>query len=162
MASNNTLVIFTPFNNEPPSSSFATLGIRNLHPILNFDDSVDESSVFTAILPKQYSGNGVTVYIHYCMVTDISNSVKWDVSFERIGESVLDIDSDSFTTEQTVTDTVPATAGMVGIAPIVFTDGAQMDALAAGEAFRLKLTRGASTDTAIGDAQLIAIEIREN
>lgn len=162
MAQNNTLIIFTPLNNEFLATNFASLNFRNQHPVLEFDESTDESAVFTGIMPNQYSGNGVTVYIHYCMATNNTGDINWEASFERIGDQVLDIDSDSFATAQTATETVPGTIGYVSSIGISFTDGAQMDAVAAGETFRLKITRDADTDSAIGDAQLLAIEIREN
>lgn len=161
MASQNTLLIFLPYNNEPPSSNYATLGIRNNHPVLDFDSGTNESAIFTGILPKQYSGNGITVYIHYTMDSATSGNIYWNVSFERIGDQVLDIDSDNFASAQSANETVPGTAGYVSIISIPFTDGAQIDAIAAGEAFRLKITRDAATDTATGDARLIGIEIRE-
>ena len=61
MASGDTLLVFHPFDNEPPSANYATLDIRNLHPVLDFDDSTDESAVFSAVLPWAYSGGGLTV-----------------------------------------------------------------------------------------------------
>ena len=44
---------------------------------------------------------------------------------------------------------------------IAFTDGVDMDSVAAGERFRIKITRDAASDTATGDAELTGIEIRE-
>ena len=44
---------------------------------------------------------------------------------------------------------------------VAFTNGTDMDSVAAGEAFRIKLTRDAVSDTAAGDAELHAVEIRE-
>ena len=162
MANQNTLLIFVPSNNESPIVSYATFDARNNRLVLDFDGNTNESAIFTGILPKQYSGNGVTVYIHYAMSTDISGTVEWEVQFERIGDGVLDIDSDSFATAQsTGLVTVPGTSGHVDIASIAFTDGAQMDALVAGEAFRIKVTRDAVNDSASNDAELLAVEIRE-
>jgi hypothetical protein len=37
-----------------------------------------------------------------------------------------------------------------------------MDSLAAGEAFRLRVTRDAASDTATGDAELLAVVLRES
>jgi len=46
---------------------------------------------------------------------------------------------------------------------IAFTNGAQMDSLAAGESFRLRIYRDANNgdDDMAGDAQLLRIEIQE-
>lgn len=162
MASGDTLIVFTPLHNEPPSSNPATLDSRNQHPVLDFDDTTNESAVFTGVMPRNYGGNGVTVYLHYAMSSATANTVDWDVAFERIGDQQQDIDSDSFAAVNSVDDTtVPATSGNVDIVNVTFTDGADMDSVAAGEAFRLKVTRDAASDDAAGDAELLAVEIKE-
>jgi len=162
MASGDSLLIFTPSMNEPPATNYATLDLRNQHPVLDFDASTNEDAIFSAVMPRNYSGGGVTVYIHYSMSTATSGDIDWDVSFERIGDSVLDIDADSFATAVTVDDTtVPGTSGYVDVVNIVFTDGVVMDSVAASELFRIKVTRATDTGTATGDAELHAVEIKE-
>lgn len=163
MASGDTLLIFGPLNNEPTSSNNATLDVRNAHPVLDFDDTTNESAVFSAILPQNYAGTtGVTVYLHYSMTSATSGDVDWDVAFERIGDQQLDIDADSFAAVNSVDNTtVPGTSGNVDVVSVAFTDGADMDSVAAGELFRIKVTRDAASDTATGDAELHAVEIRE-
>ncbi len=163
MASEDTLIIFTPLHNEPPASNFATLDLRNLHPVLDFDATTNESAVFRAVMPRSYAGTtGVTVYIHYAMTSATSGTVDWDAAWERIGDQQLDIDGDSFAAVNSVDNTtVPGTSGLVDIVAITFTDGADMDSVAVGELFRLKITRDATNDDATGDAELIAIEIKE-
>lgn len=163
MASGNTLLIFRPQDNEPVSSDFATLDLRNLHPVLDFDDTTNESAVFSAVMPQNYVGTtGVTVYIHYAMTSAVADTVDWDVAFERIGDQQLDIDADSFATVNSVDNTtVPGTSGNVDIVSVAFTDGADMDSVAKGEGFRLKITRDAASDDATGDAELRFVEVRE-
>ena len=163
MASGDTLLIFTPQANEPTTSNFATFDTRNNHLVLDFDDTTNESAVFSGVMPRNYTGTtGVTVYIHYAMTSATSGDIDWDIAFERIGDQQLDIDADSFATVQSVDNTtVPATSGYVDIVSIAFTDGAQMDSVAVGEAFRIKITRDATNDTATGDAELLRIEIKE-
>lgn len=162
MASGNTLCIFMPFDNEPPASNYATLDVRNGHPCLDFDATTNESAVFSAVMPRNYSGGGVTVYLHYAMSSATSGTIDWDVAFERIGDQQLDIDSDSFADANSVDDTtVPSTCGYVDVVSVAFADGADMDSVAAGELFRIKVTRDAASDDAAGDAELYAVEIRE-
>ncbi len=162
MASDDTLLIFTPLANEPPVSVPALLDTRNSHPVLDFDDSTNWSAVFTAIMPRNYAGGGLTVYIHYAMSTATSGDVDWDVSFERIGDQQQDLDSDGFAAAQSVDNTtVPGTSGLVDIVSVAFTDGAQMDSIAVAESFRIKITRDAVSDTASGDGELVAVEIKE-
>ena len=162
MASGDTLLIFTPLHNEPPSSSIATLDTRNQHPCLDFDAAANEEAVFSAIMPRSYAGGGITVYIHYAMSSAEADTIDWDAAFERIGDQQLDIDGDSFAAVQSVDNTtVPGTTGLVDIVSIAFTNGAQMDSVAVGELFRLKVARDAVSDDAAGDAELLAVELKE-
>jgi len=162
MASGDTLLIFTPLHNEPPASNAATFDVRNAHPVLDFDAATSEDAVFSGVMPQHYAGGGVTVYIHYSMATATANTIDWDAAFERIGDGQQDVDSDSFAAANSEDDTtVPGTSGHVDVVSIAFTDGADMDSVAAGELFRLKVTRDAVSDDATGDAELHAVEIRE-
>jgi len=163
MASGDTLAVFTALHNEPPASNAATFDTRNGHPVLDFDDTTNESAVFSDVMPQHYAGTtGVTVYIHYAMTSATSGTVDWDAAFERIGDQQLDIDSDSFADVNSVDDTtVPGTSGNVDVVSIAFTDGADMDSVAKGEGFRLKITRDAASDDAAGDAELRFVEVRE-
>lgn len=163
MASGDSLLLFLPYHNEPPAANYATLDLRNQHPVLDFNDTTNESAVFSAVLPQHYAGTtGVTVFIHYSMSSAVANTVDWDVAFERIGDQQLDVDGDSFAAVNSVDDTtVPGTTGLVDVVSVAFTDGADMDSVAKGELFRLKVTRDAASDDASGDAELHAVEIRE-
>lgn len=162
MASGDTLLIFSPLHNEPPSSNAATLDTRNLHPCLDFDATTNESAVFSAVMPRSYAGGGITVYLHYAMSSAEALTVDWDGAFERIGDQELDIDGDSFAAVQSVDNTtVPGTTGLVDIVSIAFANGAEMDSVAVGELFRLKVTRDAVSDDAVGDAELVAVELKE-
>ena len=162
MASGDTLIIFTPYQNEPPASNFATLDLRNLHPVLDFDATTSESALFRAVMPRSYAGGGITVYIHYALTSATTGTIDWDVAFERIGDQQLDIDGDSFAAVNSVDNTtVPGTTGLVDIVTIAFTDGADMDSVAVGELFRLKIARDSTNDDATGDGELLAVEIKE-
>lgn len=162
MASGQTLAILTPLANEPPSANNTLFDTRNSHPVLDFDDSTNWSAVFTDIMPRAYDGGGLTVYIHYAMSSAVAGDIDWDVSFERIGDQQLDIDGDGFAAVQSVNNTtVPGASGLVDIVNVGFTDGAQIDGIAIGESFRIKITRDAASDTAVGDSELVAVEIKE-
>jgi len=163
MASGDTLVVFTPLHNEPSAATPALLDTRNSHPVLDFNDTTNWSAVFSAIMPQHYAGTtGVTVYLHYAMSSAVADTVDWDVAFERIGDQQQDLDADGFAAVQSVDNTtVPGTSGLVDIVSVAFTDGAQMDSVAVGESFRLKVTRDAVSDDATGDAELVKVEIRE-
>jgi len=161
MASGDTLLIFLPQNSEPPSANFAAFDLRAGHPILSFDDTTQEIAIFTAILPRNYAGGVITVYVHFC-ISAVLGTVGFDSAMERIGDQQQDIDSDSFATAKTITAvTVPGTAGLVDIVNVAHTNGAEIDSIAVGEAFRFRLRRDVANDTATGDAQVVAIELKE-
>lgn len=161
MSSGDTLLVFTPQCNEPPASAFATLDSRNSHPVLDF--ALNEIGVFSGVMPRHYEGGGVTVYLHYAMSSAVANDVKQETYFERIGDQQQDIDSDGFAAAQNTGDiTVPGTSGNVDIISTTHTNGAQMDSVAVGEGFRLKVKRIAVGGTdAAGDLELRFLELRE-
>jgi hypothetical protein len=140
-----------------------TLDTRNQHVCLDADATTNESAVFSAVMPQHYSAaTGVTVYIHYAMSSAEANTVDWDVAWERIGDQQQDVDADGFAAVNSVDNTtVPGTSGLVDIVSIAFTDGVDMDSVAVGESFRLKVTRDAASDDAAGDAELYKVELRE-
>ena len=163
MASGDTLVIFMPGASSPRLTNPALPDRRNEHNVLDYNDTTNEDAVFEGVMPQHYAATtGVTVYIHYSMSTATSGDIDWDVSWERVGDQQLDIDADSFAAANSVDNTtVPGTSGFVDIVSVAFTDGADMDSVAKGEKFRLKVTRDAVSDTASGDAELHAVELRE-
>ena len=165
MATGNTLVTLYPADNEPPASAYATLDTRNAHPTLDFDDSAaTEAAVFSFILPRHYAAGGITVYLHWAATSATSGNVIWQTSFERVGASVQDMDSDGFATAITLSAAATdGTSGKVTSTNQAHTDGAQIDSIAVGELCRLKVERLGSnaSDTMVGDAELVAIELKE-
>ncbi len=162
MASGNTLVVWTPNANMPPATLFANFNTRNNHLVLEFDPSTNWDAIFKAIMPRHYAGGGITVYIHWCAATATSGNVLWNAQVEA--DLAQDIDSDGFAAAQASTaDACSGTSGIETVSTIAFTNGAQMDSVAVGEEFRLKVTRNAAdgTDTMAGLAQVTAIEIKE-
>jgi len=163
MASGNTLCVFTPQCNQPPATVYATLTTRNNHLLLAFDDAADEYAYFPGVLPRHYGGGGVTVTIIWLAASATSGEVVWAVAWERHQDDALDMDADSFAADQTVTATCASATGEPAYDTIAFTNGAEMDSLAVGESFRLRIYRDANNadDDMAGDAQLLRIEVRE-
>lgn len=166
MATTDTLAVFDPHDNEPPSSNFATLDTRNSIPVLDFDDTTDESAVFGGVLPNNYDGGGLTITLVWGATSATSGTVSWDVSIESNTDDADDLDSDSFAAaNNSGAVTAPSASGEFGYDDITFTDGADMDSLAAGESFRLKVTRDAdgttATDNMTGDAELLRVIVKE-
>jgi hypothetical protein len=161
MASGDTLAVFTPYQNEPPASNYALADLRNGHPVLAFDDTTAWAAIFSGIMPRNYAGGGITVYTHAAAVAT-SGTMGWTVEIERIDDSSLDIDADSFAGTQTITAaTVPGTSGQTLVQNVAISSGANMDSLAAGEQFRLRLKRDVANDSAAGNTQLVMIEVKE-
>ena len=165
MATGDTLGVFTPYQNEPPATIYATLDTRNAHPCLDFDGSADEEAVFTSILPRHYGGGGLTVYLHVGFTSATTGSAFWQVGIERMDDGTLDLDADSIAAFQGAAGNPNATNGVMTLVTVTFTAGAQMDSLAVGEMFRLKVRRDADgtagTDDVTTDAELFGIEIKE-
>lgn len=152
---------FFPHDNEPPSANYAVIDLRNGRPVLAFDDTTAWSAIFTGLLPASYGGGGLTVNVHW-MAAATSGTVGWTVEIERGDAGGTDFDADSFAAAQTITaTTVPATSGQMVATTVSIAAGANMDGLAAGELFRLRLTRDVANDTAAGNAQVLLVEVKE-
>ncbi len=145
-----------------PASSPAVAQSRNEHPVLAFDDTTDENVIFNSLMSEDYSDGALTVEIHWVAKTATTGDVKWDVAFETLADAGQDIDSDSFATVQSSTDTTDGTSGKITVSSIAFTQ-AQADAIAKGDVYRLKLTRDANAggDTLSGDAEVLRVSIKQ-
>ena len=162
MASGDTLVAWEAIASYPASSNYATFGVRNGHPVFNYDDTTSETRYFEGVMPRNYAGGNIVAYVHFAAATATSGTGGWLLAFERIGDGSQDIDSDGFAADQTVTAvTVPGTSGNVKIASLTITAGSATDSIAAGEKFRFKVARDVANDTATGDLQLVGVELKE-
>jgi hypothetical protein len=156
-AGTKTFVTFTPDNNQPPATDFATLDTRNSIAVLDFDDSTDESAIFVSICPEGADlASGLKIRLVWAATTATSGSTVWEVALERMN---TDIDSDSFDTAAGTAFATNGTSGVPNYSEITLTT---IDSLAVGDGFRLKVTRDADngSDTMTGDAELIAVEVR--
>jgi len=162
MASGNTLVTLTPNGYEPTLTNPATIGTRNGHPVLNFDATTAEGSMWTFVMPLHYSNaTGITVYIHFTMLSATTGNCGWLIALERL-DTAQTVATDGFASDQTVTAvTVPGTAGLMAIMSLAITAGANMDSVVAGDTCRLRIKRDATVDTATADAQLVAVHVKE-
>lgn len=163
MASGDSLVLFTPAMSEPPASNYATFDTRNTVLVLDFDDSTDETVYFRGLMPRAYAGGGVTVTIGWAATSAITGNCIWDVAFMSISDDADDIDTKAFAAVNSVTDAAASASGEVAYPTVTFTDGVDMDSVAAGEYFMLSVTRDADnvSDTMTGDAELVFVEIKE-
>lgn len=167
MASGDTLAVFFPQDGEPPSSNYPTLDTRNSVLVLDYDDTTQETTYFAGFMPRNYAGGGITVVLGW-MATDTTvtpHSAVWEVAFMSVTDDADDLDTKTFAAANFVQDTEATASGEVAYASITFTDGADMDSVAAGEYFRMSVARDADgtngTDSLTGDAELVFVEIRE-
>lgn len=166
MSSGDTLAVFFPQNGEAPASNHATLDLRNGVLVLDYDDTVDESMEFAGLMPRHYSGGGITITIGW-MSTDVTitggHECRWDVAFKSVSDDADDLDTKSFAAANSVSSGEASASGEVKYITITFTGGADMDSVAAGEYFRLELTRDAdhADDDLTDDAELVFLEIKE-
>ncbi len=153
-----TIIRFSPADNQPPATNFATLDTRNSILVLEFDAATQESANFIGLIPEGASlTNGLTVRLWWMADTATTGNVRWGVSFEATG---TDNDSDSFSA---VTEATGAANGTSGIETVTSITATAIDSLAAGDRFRLRVARiaaDATNDTMTGDAQLVAVEVR--
>lgn len=113
---------------------------RNGHSVMSFA-AADEYAVWGDVFNVGYAGGGITVEIWWSAV-NTTNNAAWSVAIERIGDSVQDIDSDGFATAIDSADLpLPGTSGHITKDTVALTHGAQMDSVAVGEPFRIKVTR---------------------
>lgn len=148
----------------PPATLFATLDTlagasTPAEAIAHylFDDTTVEYMDFLCRLNEEYDGGGLTFTIWYGAVAT-SGSAGWSLAIRRIEEDAEDLDTTAFTYDynDSAADTVPSASGELQSVTIAFTSGADMDSLAAGELFILRIKRNTSvTGDATGDLKLV-------
>lgn len=157
MASGDTLAVWDAAASRPPSSDFATLDVRNSHVVLDFDDTTDETTYWLGVLPAHYAGGSFTALLRWMATSATTGSVQWDVAFER-HPSTLDLDSDSFGSDGSASQTTAGTSGALSTATVSVSPSSTPQA---GESFRLRVRRNATSDSMTGDAELLTVELRE-
>jgi hypothetical protein len=154
----STLARFTPRENQPPATAFATLDTRNSIAVLDFDATTVESAIFSSVIPEAADlTSGLKVRLLWMATTATSGNCRWGVQVERAN---TDLDSDSYDTAAEAHTAAPATSGIPTLTEITLTT---IDGLTAGDTYRLKVYRkadDATNDTMTGDAELIAVEVR--
>ncbi len=164
MASGATLLVFDPLANQPPGSNYATFATLNSQPIISFATAVLSYAIFPGVLPRNYSGGGITVNLYWDGdAVPASHSVVWRADWERDQSGTTDMSADDFDTADAQTATTACNNQYIlNTTTLTFTNS-QIDGLLIGERFRLRIQRvGTSgSDTFGGNAQLFAVEVKE-
>lgn len=157
-----TRFIFTPESAHFHSATFPELRLANQRPVLAFDASANEFAYWTAVVPQGWTGTK-TAIIYLIMASATTGDTDWDVGVEAITPNSDTVDLDaatSFDTDNSTDNTsVPGTAGHLQAITVTLTNN---DSSAAGDYIRFRLTRDAASDTASGDAYVLALEIRDS
>lgn len=163
MASGDALLQWEAPAGFPPATNYATQDTRNAIPTLDFDAATREEIFFAGFMPGHYGGGGVNVVLAWMASTATTGDCRWETAFERHQDDVDDLDADGFATGNASNATTASGSGEVKYTTIAHTNGAQMDSVAAGEHFRLRVARDAANagDTMAGDSELVGVFLSE-
>lgn len=157
-AGTKTLAAFNAMDNQPPAAAFATLDTRNSIALLDFDDTTNENAIFLGVIPQgAILTSGLKIRLIWTATTATTGNCVWQTALEKM---TSDIDTDSFDTAASATATTNAISGVPNYTEITLTT---IDSALAGDGFRIRITRNSASgsDTMVGDAELIAVEVRQ-
>ena len=80
MASGDSLLVFDPLSNRPPTADYATVDLRNGFVVLDFDDTTDEAAVFHAVVPSHYGGGNLVAVLNWTSTTATTGNTKLRVA----------------------------------------------------------------------------------
>ena len=148
-----------------PVACAATIDLRNSKPVLDFDATSNELAVFSSVLPRNYGGGGITATIGWMASTATTADTSWKLRWKSVTDDADDLDVKNYAAPQVnAAVDVASASGEVDYFTITFSDGAQMDSVAAGELFYIMLERDAQDGTAddmAGDAEFVFMELQE-
>jgi hypothetical protein len=171
LASGDTLLILTPLDNTPPATVYATIDTMTgtstpaeAIPVLDYDDTTAEYADFYCVMPRNYAAGGVTLTFIWSAAAT-ANTAVLRAAFRRVADDTEDLDTTAQTYDYNTTGalTPPSAVGEVAYDTLTFTDGADMDSVAVGEYFILRVGRAPAdgNDSLVGDLSLHAVEIKE-
>jgi hypothetical protein len=165
MASGQTLLSFSALSNTPPGTGNSVIGTLNGQPVLNHATAVSSNSIFPSVMPRNFSGslgNGITVNLYWTGdAAPGGQSVVWSCDWENDAAG-QPVNLDNFNTGGAQTVTTPApTQGQIVVSTLNFT-WAQIGSILPGSRFRFRVMRtGSGSDNFSGDAQLVAVELKD-
>jgi len=174
VASGDTLAFFIPQQGVPGDADFATLDTiltasadepDSVILVLDFDPgSTEEYIYFPGFMLRNYDGGGLTVTVGWSSGATTGNII-WSVAFKRVRDDADNLLTKAFAAENdSAADATASAAGEVAYTPITFSNGVDMDSVAAGEYFWMEVHRSSADagDTLnSNDAELHFIEIKE-
>lgn len=89
-----------------------------------------------------YGGGGLTLKLRWSALAVVTNNAVWQAAFRRVADDAEDFNTTAHTYDfNTVTAAAPSAVGEISYDNITFTDGADMDSIADGEVFVLRILR---------------------
>jgi len=156
-----TRAVLEPFGAHYPSSNYPGMTQINRRPVLAFDAATAETAYWTLVAPQGLTGT-LTLVISFIMASATSGNVVWVAAVEAVtAADATDLDAvTSFDADNSATAAVPGTAGYLQQVSITLTN---KDSVAAADYVRISIKRDAAngSDTASGDAYLLAAELRD-
>lgn len=161
MASGDSLCSFSAQDGMPPSVGYATLvGAAGGDLVADFNASGD-GIVFRGLMPRNYTGNGITVNLHWTKTTTSTGTVSWATYFERGNDLNHSFGTDAFASCQVAAAlSASSTSQQWTTSSISIANGAGMDSISVGDLFRVRVN-AASSDNNTGHRRLAGVEIRE-
>ena len=166
MASGDSLLILRAGNGVPTATSSA--GLTSIsgasvpaerYTVLSFDDTTPENWDFPFVMPQSYAGGGTTLRFITSVFSGTGTYIM-EAAWRRAGDDVEDLGtSHSYSFSSTSAISPPDVIDEVSYDDLIFTDGAAMDSVTAGDMCILRVRKNGGTIT--GDTYLHMIELRE-
>jgi hypothetical protein len=157
----------------PPATAFAAVTVRaggstpaEQVPVYAFDAAADEYMDFYCTLTG-YAGGGLTFTLATLAATATTGGALLALALRRLTENTEDVDTAHTYDYNEIRVVCASAAGAVVYDTIPFTDGADMDSVATGESFILRVRRRGTNATAgtgddmAGDLQVLGFTGRE-
>lgn len=166
MASGDTLFILSPIDGRRivTGVAAATLDRRGEVECLDFADSTVEVIEWDEVMPGAYANGGTRVLIYWASTSAAAGqSARFGVFWRAIKEDSVDLDDLPSVTFNEIAAVEATNSGQISIAPITFTDGADMGSVVAADMFTFRLRRqpAHATDTLVGDAEVFFVVVTE-
>lgn len=161
----NTLLYAPAMSAESGTSDAASLAVDEgdaVHVGLTFPDGSTKTAEWQLFMPRQYAGGTVTFRLFWSGQLTTTNDVVWQLQTHRLQDNGEALDDTFDGTSTTATDDANTVSLAIRYTDITRTQ-AQMNSLAAGDFFKLRIQRLGSdaADTMTDDAWLFGVEISE-
>ena len=146
---NDLLADFHALHNQPANvlgTTIAPMVLKNGYRMIKFPAAEQRSAYFKRTLPLLYNGLGITVQVVWMMETPTGSPVL-NIAFERHEAGFLFNGVSGYASAKTLT-LVPGIANAAVYSTLAFSDGTEIDSLAALEEFNLSVTRSSSDGAA--------------